>query len=352
MTRRIIDMYFFVNDYSEGAHPKILEALVKTNYEQHPGYSEDEYCKEAKKLIKDHLKNEKSIVHFLVGGTQTNATVISAVLRPHQGVISAVTGHINVHESGAIENTGHKVIALPTDNGKITAEQVRQTVKAHYEDETAEHMVQPKMVYISQPTEIGTIYSKEELTALHNVCQEMNLILFADGARLGCALTSDKNDVTLADMAALTDIFYIGGTKLGALFGEAVVINEPKYAEDFRYIIKQKGGLFAKGRLLGVQFKTFFEDGLYFEIGKGENACAQKLQREIKNLGFDFIIESPTNQIFPIFPNSLLEKLKERFAYSFWQKIDDERSAIRLCTSWATTESKVDELVEYLKEIK
>lgn len=334
-------MYLFVNDYSEGCHQKILDAIVKTNMEQHTGYGMDEYCERAKAAIKEQMQSPDSTVHFLVGGTQTNATVISALLRPHQGVISAITGHINVHESGAIEHTGHKVIALPTDNGKITAQQVENTVKAHYEDATAEHMVQPKMVYISQPTEIGTIYSKKELTELYDVCKKHDLILFADGARLGCALTSCMNDVTLNDMASLTDVFYIGGTKMGAMFGEAVVINSPKYNEDFRYIIKQNGGMFAKGRLLGIQFLTLFTDNLYYDIAQHANKCAQMLQKAIRDKGYKLLIESPTNQIFPIFPDAVLNKIEKKYGYAYWQRVDEKSSAIRLCTSWATDEQRV-----------
>ena len=343
-------MYMFVNDYSEGMHQKILDAIVKTNFEQHTGYGMDEYCEKARLAIKKELNNEDSAVHFLVGGTQANTTIICALLRPHQGVISAVSGHINVHESGAIEATGHKVLALPSDDGKITAKQVEDCVKGHFDDPTAEHMVQPKMVYISNPTEVGTIYSKKELEEIRKVCDELNLILFCDGARLGCALTSKQNDVTLEDMAKLTDVFYIGGTKMGAMFGEAVVINTPKYNEDFRYLIKQKGGMLAKGRLLGVQFLTLFTDGLYYELARHANECAEKLQNAIKEMGYKFLAESPTNQVFPIFPDEIVEKIGEKYGYSQWEKRDGEM-AIRLCTSWATDMTKVDELIADLKAL-
>ena len=343
-------MYMFVNDYSEGMHQKILDEIVRTNLEQHTGYGMDEYCEKARLAIKKELNNEDSAVHFLVGGTQANTTIICALLRPHQGVISAVSGHINVHESGAIEATGHKVIALPSDDGKITAKQVEDCVKGHFDDPTAEHMVQPKMVYISNPTEVGTIYSRGELEAIKKVCDELNLIFFCDGARLGCALTSKHNDVTLEDMAKLTDVFYIGGTKMGAMFGEAVVINTPKYNEDFRYLIKQKGGMLAKGRLLGVQFLTLFTDGLYYELARHANECAEKLQNAIKEMGYKFLAESPTNQVFPIFPNEIIEKIGEKYGYSQWEKRDGEM-VVRFCTSWATDMTKVDELIADLKAL-
>lgn len=343
-------MFMFVNDYSEGMHPKILDEIVRTNFEQHTGYGMDEYCEKARLAIKKELNNENSSVHFLVGGTQANTTIICALLRPHQGVISAVTGHINVHESGAIEATGHKVLTLPSQDGKITAKQIEDCVKSHFEDPTAEHMVQPKMVYISQPTENGTIYSKQELEDIRKVCDERDLILFADGARLGCALTSKKSDVTLEDMAKLTDVFYIGGTKMGAMFGEAVVINTPKYNEDFRYLIKQKGGMLAKGRLLGIQFLALFTDGLYYELARHANECAEKLQNAIMQMGYKVLVESPTNQIFPIFPDKILEEIGKKYAYSQWEKREGEM-VVRLCTSWATDMEKIDEFIADLKSI-
>lgn len=341
-------MIYFMNDYSEGAHEQILNALIRTNREQTVGYGMDEHCAEAKELIRKHLKKETTAIHFLVGGTQTNRTVITAILRPHQGVISASSGHINIHESGAIEASGHKVLPIQTGNGKITANEVEGVLRAHYDDETFEHMVQPAMVYLSQPTEVGTMYSKEELTAIHKVCQSFEIPLFVDGARLGCALTAEKNDVSIADLEELADVFYIGGTKMGALFGEAVIISNPKYQKDFRYLIKQNGGMFAKGRLLGIQFAELFRDDLYFKIGRHANAMARKLEEGIREAGYGFAFDSPTNQIFPIFPNDFLNAVREKYAWSFWMKFDETNTVIRLCTSWATEEKNVDAFLEDL----
>lgn len=343
--------YAFINDYSEGAHEKIMEAMVSTNRKQTVGYGMDEYCARAAELISAHLHNPKSKVHFLVGGTQTNLTVISSILRPHQGAISADTGHINTHESGAIEATGHKVLTIPSPDGKITAEQVKELVEAHINDATFEHTVQPGMVYISHPTEVGTIYSKKELTELRAVCDQYELPLFVDGARLGCALTAEDSDVTLFDLAHLSDLFYIGGTKMGALFGEALVINNPALQKDFRYQIKQKGGMLAKGRLLGIQFEQLFTDDLYFELAKHANRMASKLREGIAALGYAFFAESPTNQIFPVLPRTLLEKLGEDYGFAFWCRVDDTHDAIRLCCSWATDEEMVDELLKDLKKL-
>jgi threonine aldolase len=294
------------------------------------------------------LNNKDSNVHFLVGGTQTNTTAISAFLRPHQGVISAESGHVNVHETGAIEATGHKVIVIASNDGKLSAKQVDEAIKAHYEEKSPEHMVQPAMVYISNPTEIGTIYKKKELEELHSVCKKHNLIFYVDGARLGCALASEENDVVLSDLAKLTDAFYIGGTKMGALFGEAVVINNQTLNKDFRYIIKQKGGLLAKGRLLGIQFAELFRDNLYMNLAIHANSMAKKLTEGIKVLNYSFITESTTNQVFPILPNELLEKLNKNYSYTFWEKYDESHSVIRLCTCWATKEEAVD---NFLKDL-
>ena len=261
-------MIYFNNDYSEGCHPAVLEALTKTNLEQTPGYGEDCYCRRAADKIRALCGREDLYVQFLVGGTQTNLTVIAAALRPHQGALGPESAHINVHETGAVEATGHKVLSVPSANGKITAKQVRDTVKAHREDSSFEHMVQLKLVYISNPTEYGTLYSLAELEALSEACRELGLYLFLDGARLGYGLAAKGNDVTMEDLARLCDVFYIGGTKVGALFGEAVVISNPAIAEDFRYLIKQRGGMLAKGRLLGVQFDALLEDDLYFKIAE------------------------------------------------------------------------------------
>ena len=257
-------MIYFNNDYAEGCHPKVLEALVKTNLEQTPGYGEDEFCRSAAEKIKKLCGRESLSVHFLVGGTQTNMTVIDAALRPHQGALCAVTGHINTHETGAVEATGHKVLTVPSDDGKITADQVRSYVTAHWADGAHEHLAQPKLVYISNPTELGTLYTRSELEDLSNTCRELGLYLFLDGARLGYGLMAKDNDVSMEDLSAFCDVFYIGGTKVGALFGEAVVFSNLKLAEDFRYLIKQHGAMLAKGRLLGVQFDALMTDNLYF----------------------------------------------------------------------------------------
>lgn len=346
-------MISFYNDYSEGAHEQILDALCRTNRCQTGGYGMDEFCEEAKQAIRKHLKNPETGIHFLVGGTQTNTTVIASILKPYQGVISPDTGHIAAHESGAIEATGHKVLTIPAESGKITAAQIDQLVCAHFESESSEHQVQPGMVYISHPTEYGTIYSKAELTAIHEVCQKHHLPLFVDGARLGCALVCEESDVSIADLEALTDVFYIGGTKMGALFGEAVIFGNPSLQNCFRYMIKQKGGMLAKGRLLGIQFLELFRDDLYFECSRHAVNLAKKLREGIAALGYSFSVDSPTNQIFPVFPDTLIEKLTEKYAFSYidWGRIDETHSVARLVTSWATEEKNVDEFLEDLKNL-
>lgn len=341
-------MIRFNCDYSEGAHPAILEKLAQTNLEQTAGYGLDPYCEKARKLIQDLCKAPQAQVHFLVGGTQTNMMLIAAALRPYQGALSPDSGHINVHESGAIEATGHKVLALPSKDGKITAQQVQEEYTKHYKDPDREHMVQPKLVYISNPTEIGTIYSKAELTALSKVCRENNLYLYVDGARLGYGLTAKSNDLSLADMAELCDAFYIGGTKVGALFGEALVITNPALQEDFRYVIKQHGGMFAKGRLLGIQFLALLEDGTYFNIARHANELAEQIKQACIEKGYSFLTQSDTNQQFPILPNSVLEKLGSKYTYSVWQPMDETHSAVRFCTSWATKEEDVASLIKDL----
>ena len=343
-------MIYFNNDYSEGCHSRVLDKLLATNMEQTPGYGEDHYCSEAADHIRRICENDSLSVHFLVGGTQTNMTVIAAALRPHQGVISAESGHIHVHETGAVEATGHKILGLPSTDGKITAQQIEKCVISHYADSSFEHIVQPKMVYISNPTELGTIYSKAELTAISKVCREHGLYLFMDGARLGYGLTAQGNDLTLPDIARLCDVFYIGGTKVGALFGEAVVFSNPELSRDFRYLIKQRGGMLAKGRLLGVQFSTLLEDGLYFEIAKKANSLADQIRQTLDSLGYTYLVPGVTNQIFPILPDSLLEKLKKDFSFSEQERIDDSHRAIRFCTSWATTQENVNALCQALRE--
>lgn len=339
-------MYSFKNDYSEGAHERIMAALVKINLEQTTGYGEDSYCQEAAELIKSRIERNDVNIHLLVGGTQTNLTAISSFLRPHEACIAANTGHIFVHETGAIEATGHKVIPVTVDDGKLNTDHIQSVLDSH----TDEHMVKPKLVYISNPTEIGTIYSKKELVDMYSFCKSHNLLLYVDGARLGCALTSKENNMTMKDLAYNCDAFYIGGTKNGALFGEALVIVNDSLNEDFRFSIKQKGGLLAKGRLLGIQFAELFKDDLYFEIADHANKMAQLIQDAIKKLNYKLLIESPTNQVFPILPNSILEKLKEKYDYTFWEKYDENSSIIRLCTSWATIPEKVDEFIADLKK--
>lgn len=335
--------YSFKNDYSEGAHPAILQRLIDTNLEQTIGYGEDEFCNEAREFIKKRLKKD-SAIHFVSGGTQANLIVISSILKPHESVVAAESGHIAVHETGAIEATGHKINTIATDNGKITPEQISIILATH----TDEHMVKPKLVYISNSTEVGSVYSKKELQKLYHFCQENNLYLFVDGARLASALTSSKCDLNLEDMANFADVFYIGGTKNGALLGEAIVINNLKLDEDFRYHIKQKGGMLAKGRLIGIQFSEMFRDDLFFEMGKHANQMAEKLANAISAKGHNFLTEPSSNQIFPILPNSIIEKLQHDFEFYIWQKIDDQNSAIRLVTSWTTPEKQV---VNFIKSI-
>ena len=338
-------MYNFQCDYTEGAHEKIIEALVKTNMEQTCGYGMDAYCESAREKIKAACGAPDADVHFLVGGTQTNTTVISSVLRPHQGAVCAVQGHIAVHETGAIEATGHKVLGLPCENGKITAKQVKDCFAAHFASETAEHEVQPGMVYISFPTECGTIYTKNELAAIHAVCKEYDVPLFVDGARLGYGLADPRCDLTLPEFAANCDIFYIGGTKCGALFGEAVVIMNKKYSRDFRYIIKRHGGMFAKGRLLGIQFDTLFTDGLYFEITKGAVANALRIRKAFEERGIKFFGDSMTNQQFPILTDEQIAFLSKNSLPEFWCNADEGKKVVRFCTSFATTKAGVDTLV-------
>ena len=341
-------MIRFESDYLEGAHPKIMKRLMESNFDQTPGYGNDTYCEKAREVIKKLCKREDADVHFLVGGTQTNTTVIAAALRPYQGVVCADTGHINVHETGAIEATGHKVLALPSTNGKITAKQVVKAMEAHYQEDGPEHMVQPGMVYISHPTEVGTLYTKQELSNLSEVCRKYNIPLFLDGARLGYGLTSEANDLSIEDIANYCDVFYIGGTKVGALFGEAVVICNESLKKDFRYSIKQRGGMLAKGRLLGIQFLTLLEDGLYFEIANHANQLAMKIRRACEEKGYPFFMDSYTNQQFPIIPNEKLKELEKAFSYSFWEAVDAEHSAVRFCTSWATKEEDVVALLRKL----
>lgn len=341
-------MIRFESDYLEGAVPEIMSRLIETNYEQTAGYGVDPYCRAAREKIKLECNAFDADIHFLVGGTQANLTVIAAALRPHQGVMAAETAHIEAHETGAIEATGHKVITLPTTDGKINAADVKNYVLRHRADESFEHIVQPAMVYISQPTETGTVYSLPELEELSSVCRELGLILFADGARLSCALACEGTP-TLRDLARLCDVFYIGGTKHGALFGEAVVIKNDAIKKDFRYIIKQHGGMFAKGRLLGLQFDTLFTDGLYYKIGRREVAQAGKLRAAFEAKGIEFAYPSPTNQLFPILSKPQLDALREKYSFSVQSLLPDGGAVVRFCTSWASKESDVDALIADIK---
>ncbi|WP_031549050.1 threonine aldolase family protein [Salinicoccus luteus] len=338
-------MIRFDNDYTEGAHPRIIEKLVDTNGEQLPGYGRDHYSDEAKALISSICDHDVD-VHFMVGGTQANLTIISSALRTHQGVIAPDSGHIAADETGAIEATGHKVLIIENESGKISAEQVKDFVEGHWNSPIREHMSQPKMICISQPTESGTMYSKRELEGIRKVCDDHNLHLMIDGARLGYALASKENDITLADLARMCDVFYIGGTKVGALFGEAVVISNRTLKEDFRYIIKQKGGMLAKGRLLGLQFKVLFEDGLYFDISRHALKMAKRLQEGFENKGIKMHYPSPTNQLFPVLTTGQIDKLNQKYAFQPWEDLDADRKVIRFCTSWSTDENDVEALIE------
>ncbi|MEA4824619.1 MAG: aminotransferase class I/II-fold pyridoxal phosphate-dependent enzyme [Clostridiaceae bacterium] len=343
-------MHSFLNDYAEGAHERLLEALIRTNHEQLDAYGNDTYSNEARTRIRELCAAPDAGVHFFIGGTQTNETLISAALRPHQGVLCADSGHIAVHESGAIEACGHKVLPLPAADGKVTAKTADAAFTAHEQDVNFEHMVQPAMLYISNPTELGTIYTLAELVALRKICSKHHAYLYLDGARLGCALTVPNADVTLADLARLTDAFYIGGTKLGALCGEALVITNPAIDRDFRYIQKQKGARTAKGRVVGIQFAELLRDGLYWEIASGENRLAARLSEGLTAKGYPLFAPTQTNQVFPIIPDHVLKALSQQYEYGFWESYDDTHSVVRFCISWATPESTVEGLLAALPD--
>ena len=345
-------MIYFNSDYLEGAHPSIMKRLMDTNMAQSVGYSEDEYCAAAREKIKAACEASDADVHFLVGGTQTNTTVIASILRPYQGVIAPTSGHINCHETGAIESTGHKVLTLPTDNGKITAQQIEEYYLWHHTSPDFEHIVMPGMVYISYPTEGGTIYSKAELTAIYEVCQRCGLPLYIDGARLGYGLMSDECDLTLPELASLCDVFYIGGTKVGALFGEAVVVMNPALKKDFRFFMKQRGGMLAKGRLLGIQFDTLFTDDLYLKISRHAIDMAHQIREIFVSAGYPLLFDSPTNQQYPIMPDSELAEIGKNFGYEYWERVDETHSGVRFCASWATTQENVDALREAVNNLK
>ena len=338
----------FKCDYMEGVHPRILERLVETNLEQTAGYGNDPYCVSAKKKILEACQCPDGEVHFLVGGTQTNATVIAALLHMYDGVLAAETGHVNVHEAGAIEYTGHKVLTLPQKDGKISAESVENYLKWFYADENHEHMVQPGMVYLTHPTEYGTLYTAEELKAIHGICQRYAIPLYVDGARLGYALAARKTDVTLPVLAQNCDIFYIGGTKVGAFCGEAVVIPKKGLIPKFFTTIKQHGALLAKGRLIGIQFDTLFTDGLYQEISAHAIRMAEKLKKALMEKGYTMYLDSPTNQQFVLLDNKKKKELLEQVDFDFFENYDSEHTVMRFVTSWATREEDVDRLIEIL----
>lgn len=342
----------FTCDYMEGAHPLIMDALLSTNMMQTSGYGLDEFSASARDKIRKACDAPDAGVYFLVGGTQTNATVIDALLRSYQGVLCAETGHIAVHEAGAIEFGGHKVLPLPHTYGKISATQISSYMDTFLSDENHEHMVMPGMVYISQPTEYGTLYSLEELTALSEACRRYHLPLYVDGARLAYALAAPENTVSLKDLARLCDVFYIGGTKCGALFGEAVVIPDPALIPHFFTIVKQHGALFAKGRILGIQFDVLFTDDLYLHIGESALNYADSIKNVLKENGYQFFLETPTNQIFIILEDEILHDLEGSAEFSFWEKYDDTHTVIRIATSWATTKEHTDALITLLKQIR
>ncbi len=340
-------MIQFNSDYIEGAHPAILDALVRTNFEQTVGYGEDRFCEEAREIIREHCKGNQFGVQFLVGGTQANVTVIDAFLRSYQGVISADSGHINVHETGAPEATGHKVIALPSKDGRLSLEQIRECYESHWSDPSHEHTVQPGMVYLSCPAENGLIYSLKELTEISDYCHAHGLYLFVDGARLGYGLMSEACDFTLADLARLCDVFYIGGTKVGALFGEAVVFSDEEMHRSFRYAIKQHGGMLAKGRLLGIQFAELLRGGddcLYFQMARHANALARRIRLAFEERGIPMWNDSLTNMQFPILTKEQQRILGEKYVFEWWGKHDENSDIVRFCTSWATKEENVDAL--------
>ena len=340
--------YSFKNDYSEGCHPKILEALSQNNFSQQNGYGEDEFCLKAEKIIIEKCKSPQSKIHFVGGGTFANLLVISALLKSYESVISADSGHINSNETGAIEYCGHKIHNIASENGKLSPEIIIPVLENHT---NFPHQVKPKMVYISNSTELGTVYTKQELEDLSKFCKEKNLYFFMDGARLGHALTTENSDVNLENIAKLTDVFYLGGTKNGAMFGEAIVVNNPEILEDIRFHMKQKGGLLAKGRFLGIQFLTLFENDLYFELAKKANNQAQKLKIAFVDKGFKLLTETHSNQIFPILNNKQIEILQNLFEFYIWKKIDENFSAIRLVTSWSTENEVVESFVSEIKKL-
>ena len=340
----------FASDYMEGAHHSIMTRLMDTNMLRSAGYGTDSFSQSARDKIRTVCGCPDAEVHFLVGGTQTNATVIDAVLKSYQGVIAATSGHISVHEAGAIEFGGHKVLTVPQKLGKITAADIQSLVSDYQNDASRDHLVMPGMVYISHPTEYGTLYSHEELQSISHVCRQNGLPLYLDGARLAYALACPENDITLKDLAELCDVLYIGGTKCGALFGEAIVIPKRNFISHFFTIMKQHGALLAKGRLLGIQFDTLFTDNLYLRIGTSAIMAARKIQETLSQLGYQLCFESPTNQIFVVLENSKMEKLAEKVEFGIWEKYDDTHTVVRFVTSWATTEEDVEKFLKIIED--
>jgi len=342
-------MIRFECDYATGAHPRVLEKLVQANLEGHPGYGEDDCCRRAAELLRELCRAPEAGIHFLVGGTQTNLTVIAAALRPHQGAVCAQMGHINDHETGAVEATGHKILPLPSADGKLTAGQVDELCRRHYEDPSVEHKVQPGLLYLSHPTEMGALYTLAELEALRETADRWGLSVFLDGARLVYGLAA--GEPSLPDLARLCDAFYLGGTKAGLLFGEAVVVPNKALQRDFRYLIKQRGGMLAKGWLLGAQFEALLEDGLYREIGRKAVDQALRLKRAFLDKGWDLLSDSPTNQQFPILPDAALGELSKKYTSCFWEKTDEGHTAVRYCTSWSTSDGDVDALIRDVERL-
>ena len=345
-------MLYFENDYCEGAHPAILQKLTETNFEKVSGYGTDPYCASAREKIRAACACPEADVQFISGGTQSNAIVIASMLQRWQGVVAAATGHVAGHEAGAIEYTGHKVISLPAHEGKVSAADVRDWCATFYADANHDHMVFPGMVYISHPSEYGTLYTKQELEDLHTVCQEYRMPLFLDGARLGYGLMADGTDLTLPEIARLCDVFYIGGTKVGALFGEAVVIMNEALKKDFRFMMKQRGGRLAKGRLLGIQFDALFTDDLYFRISRHADEMAYQIRDIFVSAGYPLLFDSPTNQQYPIMPDEELAILGKNFGYEYWERTDPTHSGVRFCASWATTQENVDALRAAVQALK
>ena len=343
-------MIYFRNDYSEGAHPKVLQALVETNLVSTPGYGCDEYCACARELLRERFACPNADVHFLVGGTQTNLTAAAAFLRPWEAVIAVDTGHIAVHETGAIEATGHKVYVVPGVDGKLAPDAIRTAVRDH-QTGTEEHMVLPRMVYVSDSTELGTIYTRAELQALSDTCRELGLYLYLDGARMAMALTAQGNDLVPEDFAQLCDAFYLGGTKNALLFGEALVIVNNALKPYFRNVMKQHGGMLAKGRLLGVQFAAILQDDLWLQTARHANELAQRLAAALTAMGVPLYAASPTNQVFPIFTNAQVEALRQNFSFEFIARVDENHSAIRFVTSWATRPEDVETLLEAVRSL-